>query len=77
MRWAGHLARMGEGRGEYRILMGKPEEKMSFGTPKRRWDDIKMELQEAGWEGVYWINLVQDHDIWLALVNKVMNFWIP
>jgi hypothetical protein len=54
---------MGEGRGEYRILMGKPEEKMSFGTPKRSWDDIKMELQEAGCEGVYWINMVQDHDI--------------
>jgi len=77
MRWAGHLARMGEGRGEYRILMGKPEEKMLFGTPKCSWDDIKIELQEAGWEGMYRINMAQDHDIWLALVNTIMNFWIP
>ena len=48
IRWAGHLARMGEGRCECWILMGKPEEKMSFGTPKRSWYDIKMELKEAG-----------------------------
>jgi hypothetical protein len=50
MRWAGHVARMGETRNAYRILVGKPEEKRALGRPRRRWvDNIKMDLREIGW----------------------------
>jgi hypothetical protein len=56
MRWAGHVARIGEGKGAYRILVGRPEGRIPFGRPRRRWEDnIKMDLQEEGWEGVDWI----------------------
>jgi hypothetical protein len=58
MRWAGHVARMGEGRGAYRILVGRPEGRRSLGRPRRRWEDnIKMDLQEVGWgawSGLIW-----------------------
>jgi hypothetical protein len=74
MRWAGHVARMGEGRNVYRVLMGKPEGKRPLGRPRRRWEDgIKMDLEENGWGGVEWIHLAQDRDRWRALVNAVMN----
>ena len=63
MRWAGHVARMGERRGVYRILVGKTEGKRSLGRPRRRWDDnIKMDLQEVGCGGIGWIHLAQDRD---------------
>jgi hypothetical protein len=56
MRWAGHVARVGEGRGAYRILVGRPEGRRPFGRPRRRWEDnIKMDLQEVGWDGVAWM----------------------
>jgi hypothetical protein len=58
MRWAGHVARMGETRNAYRILVGKPEGKRSLGRPRRRWvDNIKIDLREIGWDGMDWIDL--------------------
>ena len=74
MRWAGHVTRMGERRGVYRVLVGKPEGKRPLGRQRRRWqDNIKMDLQEVGCEGMDWIELAQDRDRWRALVNAVMN----
>jgi hypothetical protein len=74
MRWAGYVARMGEGRNVYRVLVGKPEGKRPLGRPRRRWEDgIKMDLREIGWGGVEWIHLAQDRDRWRAVVNAVMN----
>jgi hypothetical protein len=74
MGWAGHVARMGEGRGAYRILVGRPEGRRSLGRPKCRWEDnIKMDLQELGWGGMDWIDMAQDRDRWQALVNAAMN----
>jgi hypothetical protein len=74
MRWAGHVARMREGRNVYRVLVGKPEGKGPLGRPRHRWEDgIKMDLREIGWGGVEWIQLAQDRDRWRAVVNAVMN----
>jgi len=77
MRWVGHVARMGEGRGVHRVLVGKPEGKRQLGRPGRRWEDnIKMDLREVG--GVEdWMELAQDRDRWRALVNTGMNLRIP
>ena len=78
MRWAGHVAHMREGRGVYRVLVGKPEGKRPLGKPRCRWEDnIKMDLQEVGCGVMDWIELAQDRDRWLALVNAVMNIWVP
>ena len=66
--WAGHVARMGERRGVYRVLVGKPEGKRPLGRPRRRWEDnIKMDLQEVGCGGMDWIQLIQDRERWRAL----------
>jgi hypothetical protein len=74
MRWAGHVARMGEERNVYEALMGKPEGKRPLGRPKLRWEDrIRMDLKETGWGSVDWIQLAQDRDRWRVLVNMVMN----
>ena len=78
MRWAGHVARMEEGRGVHKVLVGKPEGKRPMGRPGRRWEDnIKMDLQEVGRGYGDWIGLAQDMDRWRALVSAVMNFRVP
>jgi hypothetical protein len=69
---------MGEGRGAYRILVGRPEGRRPLGRPRRKWEDnIKMDLQKVGWEGVDWIDMAQDKDRWRAVVNAVMNLRVP
>jgi len=69
---------MGERRGVYRVLVGKPEGKRPLARPRHRWEDnIKMDLQEVGCGGLDWIDLVQDRDSWRELVNEVMNLWVP
>jgi hypothetical protein len=78
MRWAGHVARMGEGRVAYRGLVGKPEGRRPLGRPRRRWEDnIKVDLQEVGWGGIDWIDMAQDRDRWRAVVSAVMNLRVP
>jgi hypothetical protein len=75
MRWAGLVARMGEKRNAYRLLVGKPGGKRPLGRPRcRSADNIKIDLLEIGWGGVDWI--AQDRDKWRALVNVVMNLWV-
>jgi hypothetical protein len=78
IRWAGHVARMGEGRGVYRVLVGRPEGKIPVGRPKRRWEEsIKKDLREIGIDGANWIRLAEDRVQLRAFVNAVMNFRIP
>jgi len=69
---------MGESGNVYRVLVGKPEGKRSLGRPRHRWEDnIKMDLQEMGCEGMDWMDVAQDRDRWRALVNAVMNLQVP
>jgi hypothetical protein len=78
MRWAGHVARIREKSNAYRLLVGKPEGKRPLGRPKRRWvDNIRMDLGEVGWGNVDLIGLAQDRNRWRALVNSVLNHWVP
>jgi hypothetical protein len=78
MRWAGHIARMGEKRNAYRLLVGKPEGKRPLGGPKhRRVDNIKLDLGEMGWDDVDWIGQVRDRNRWRALVKSVLNLRVP
>jgi hypothetical protein len=68
----------GEKRNAYRILVGMPERKRPLGGPRRRWvDNIKIDLREIGWDGMYWIDLAENRDQWRALVNTVMNLRVP
>ena len=72
------MARMGQGRGVHRVLVGKPEGKRPLGIPRRRWEDnINMDLQEVGGGGGDWMELAQDRDMWRALVGTVMNLRVP
>jgi len=75
MRWAGHVASMGEDRGVHRVLVGKPEGKRPLGRPRRRWEDnIKMDLQKVAGVRGDWMELAQDRDRWRALVGTVRDF---
>jgi hypothetical protein len=74
MRWVEHVARIGERRGVYKILVRRYEGRRALGRPRRRWDDsIKMGLREVGWEVIDWIELAQVRDRWRAVVNAAMN----
>ena len=78
VRWAGHVAHMGEERGAYRVLVGKAEGKRPLGRPRRRWvDNIRMDLQEVRCWYVDWIGLAQDRDRWRTLVSAVMKLRVP
>jgi hypothetical protein len=78
MRWAGHVARMGEGRGVYRVLVGRPERKRPLARPRRRWEDnIKMDLREIEIDGANWFRLAEDRVQWQAFVNTVMKLRVP
>jgi hypothetical protein len=78
IRWVSHVARMGEKRNDYRLLVGRPEGKKPLGRPKRRWmDNVRMDLGEVGWGDVDWIVLAKDRNRWRALVNSVLNLRVP
>jgi len=78
MGWAGHVAGMGEERGVYRVLVGKPEGKRPLWRPRRRWvDNIRTDLQKVGRGYMVWIGLAQDRDGWRTLVSAVMNLRVP
>jgi hypothetical protein len=78
MRWAGHVARMGEKRNAYRLLVGKPEGKRPLGRTRRMWvDNIRMDLGEVRWGDDDWIGLAQNRNRWRALVNSVSNLRVP
>jgi hypothetical protein len=78
MRRAEHVARIGDRRNAYRILVGKPEGRRPLGKPRHRWvDNIKMDLKEIGWNGIDWIDLAQGRNQWRVLVNTGLNFWVP
>jgi hypothetical protein len=73
-----HVASMGENRGAYRDLVGKPEGERPLGRPRLKWEDnIKMDLQEVRCGGMDWIYLAHDRDRWWALLIVVMNLWVP
>jgi len=74
----GHVSHLGEIRNAYEILVGKPQGKRPCMRPSCRWEDnIRIDFKEIGWEGVNWIHLAQDRDLWHALENMVMNLWVP
>jgi hypothetical protein len=78
MRWAEHVARIGEERNVYRVLVGKLEGKKPLGRPTRRWEDnIRIDLQQMACGGMDWIGLAQDRDRWRTIVNAVMNLQVP
>jgi len=78
MGWVGHVTCMGEERGAYRVLVGKPEGRRPLGRPRRRWMvNIRMELQEVGCGYMDWIGLAQDRHRWRRLVSAVMNLRVP
>ena len=78
MRWAGHVACMGESGGVYKVLVGKPGGKRPLGRPRLRWEDnIKMDLQEVECEGMNWISVAQEWDRWQTFVNVLMNIQVP
>jgi hypothetical protein len=78
VRWAGHVARIGEKMNAYRILVGKPEGKRPLGRPRRTWmDNIKIYFREVGWGDMEWIDLAHDRDQWRVLVNTIRNLRVP
>jgi len=78
LRWAGHVARMEEGRSAFKILTSKPKGKRPLGRPRHRWEEnIRMDLEEIGINVGNWVNSAQDRDYWRALVNVALNLWVP
>jgi hypothetical protein len=78
LRWVGHVARMGEKKNTYRLLVGKLEGERPVGRPRCRWvDNIRMDLGEVGWGDLDWIGLAQDRNRWRALMNLVLNLRVP
>ena len=78
MRWAGHVARMEEGRSAFKILTGKPTRKRSLGRSRRRWEDnIRMDLEEIGINAGNWVDPAQDRNYWRAHVNVALNLRVP
>jgi hypothetical protein len=78
MRWAGHVARIGEGRGVFRLLVERPEGTRPLGRPRRRWEDnIKMDLREIEVDGAKWIQLAQGRFQWRDFVNMIINLGVP
>ena len=78
LRWAGHVARMEEGRSAFKILTGKPTEKRPLGRPRRRWDDnIRMDFEEIGINAENWVDSAQDMIYWRALVNAALKLRVP
>jgi hypothetical protein len=78
MRWAGYVARFGDMRNVYKLLVGEPEEKRSLGISRRRWEDnTKVDLREIWLKVVDWIHVAQDRDRWRAFVSTVMNLRVP
>jgi hypothetical protein len=78
MRWVEHVACMGEGRGVYRVVVGRPKGKRPLGRPRHKWEDnIKLDLREIGIDGANWIHLAQARVQWLSSVNMVMNLQVP
>jgi hypothetical protein len=78
MWWTDHVARVGESRALYRVLVGKPDGKRPLGRTRYKWkDNIKMDLEEVGCGGMVWIDVAQDRERWRALVNRVMNLRFP
>jgi predicted CoA-binding protein len=78
MRWAGHVACLGKKRNSYRVLVVNPEGKRLLGRPRCRWEDnIKMHLKEIGCEDLDWVNMARDWDKWLAILQTVIDVWVP
>ena len=78
LRWAGHVARMEEGKSAFKILKGKPTGKRPLGRPRRRWEDnIRMDLEEIGFNSGNWVDSAQDRNYLRALVNAALNLWVP
>ena len=78
LRWAGHVARMEEGRSAFKVLTGKTTGKRPLGRPRRRWEDnIRMDLEEIGINAGNWVDSAQDRNYWRALVNAALNLRVP
>jgi hypothetical protein len=78
MRWVGHVAHVGKGRGVYGVSVGRPEGKRTLGRHRHRWEDnIKMDLRETGIDGANWIRLAQDRVLQWTFLNMVMDLWVP